>query len=419
MQPTLPTLAADIVGSMPEVPVLDPAEQRVLGSLLEKQVTVPGSYPMSLNSLRTACNQSSSREPVVAYEESFVEATARRLKQRELVRVVWGSTGQRALKYHQRLEEHLELAADERALITVLLLRGPQSAGELRTRTERLHPFADRDAVEACLQRLAGRVDPIVRRLERRPGHQDHRWVHLLGPVDLGPEAGAPRSAVDRDVVLADGAAARDARVRAAYDTVASSYAAQLGDELDGKPFDTWLLDRVVGLAGADPVVEVGCGPGQVAARLALAGADVTGVDLSPAMVAEARARVPDATFEVGDLTALMRPVRAAGWGAVIAWYALVHRAGSELAPAIAGLGRPLRPGGWLALALHLGDEVLHTTDFLGHEVELDFVLHDPAEVLAAVRDSGLEVVEWYRRGPLTGVEVQTERFYVLARSPE
>ena len=409
---------ADIVGCMPEVPVLDPAEQRVLGSLLEKQVTVPASYPLSLNALRTACNQSSSRDPIVDYPETLVEATARGLKQRELVRVVWGSTGQRALKYHQRLDEHLDLSADERALVTVLLLRGAQSPGELRSRTERLHPFADRDAVEACLRRLAGRSAPLVRRLERRPGHQDHRWVHLLGPVDLGPEVAAPGTSVDRDVVLADGAAARNARVRAAYDVVASSYAAQLGDELDGKPFDTWLLDRVAGLVGADPVVEVGCGPGQVAARLALAGADVTGVDLSPAMVAEARARIPDATFEVGDFTALMRPVRAAGWGAVVAWYALVHLAGSELAPAIAALARPLRPGGRLALALHLGDEVLHTTDFLGHEVELDFVLHDPAEVLAAVRDSGLEVVEWYRRGPLAGVEVQTERLYVLARAP-
>lgn len=404
---------------MSEVPLLDPAEQRVLGSLLEKQVTVPGSYPMSLNSLRTACNQSSSREPVVAYEETFVEATARALRQRELVRVVWGSTGQRALKYHQRLEEHLELAADERALITVLLLRGPQSPGELRTRTERLHTFADRDAVEACLQRLAGRLDPLVRRLERRPGHQDHRWVHLLGPVDLPDEPLGAIPSIDRDVVLAEGASARDARVRAAYDVVASAYAEQLGKRLERTPFDAWLLDRVAGLAGADPVLEVGCGPGQVAARLAAAGADVTGIDLSPEMVAQARQRVPGVRFEVGNLMAAMRPTRASGWGAVVAWYALVHLAGSELPAAMAALVRPTRPGGWLALALHLGAEVRHTTDFLGQEVDVDFVLHDADEVLAAVRRSGAEVVEWYRRGPLPGLEVETERLYVLARVPE
>ncbi|MEO7069206.1 MAG: DUF480 domain-containing protein [Nostocoides sp.] len=404
---------------MPEVPVLDPAEQRVLGSLLEKQVTVPASYPLSLNSLRTACNQSNSRDPVVDYDEAFIEATARGLKQRDLVRVVWGSTGQRALKYHQRLDEHLDLAADERSLMTVLLLRGPQSPGELRTRTERLHAFADRETVEACLRRLAERSTPLVGELGLRPGQQDHRWVHLLGPVEIADEIMAASPVVARDVVLADGAAARDARVRAAYDVVASSYAAELGDELDHKPFDMWLLDRVAELAGADPVVEVGCGPGQVAARLAAAGADVTGIDLSSAMVTEARVRVPAATFEVGDFAALMRPARATGWGAVVAWYALVHLAGSELGPVIAGLARPIRPGGWLALALHVGDEVRHTTEFLGHEVDLDFVLHDPAEVLAAVRGSGVEVIESYRRSPLAGREVQTERLYVLGRTPE
>ena len=403
---------------MPAVPVLDAAEQRVLGSLLEKQVTVPASYPLSLHALRTACNQSSSREPVVDYDEAFVEATARGLKQRELVRVVWESTGQRALKYHQRLEEHLDLAGDERALVTLLLLRGPQSPGELRTRTERLHAFADRDAVEACLRRLAARTTPLVRELDRRPGQQDHRWCHLLGPVDLPEDPVAAASAVDRDAVLADGPEARDAKVRAAYDLVAGSYADALGDELNHKPFDAWLLDRVAGLAEGDPVVEVGCGPGQVAARLAVAGADVTGLDLSPAMVAEARRRVSSVSFEVGDLRALIRPPRALGWGAVVAWYALVHFAPSELGPTMAGLARPLRPGGWLALALHVGAQVRHTTDLFGHEVDLDFVLHDPAEVLAAVRGSGLEVVESYRRSPLAGVEVETERFYVLARAP-
>src|ERR1700750_1063201 len=105
-------------------------EQRILGSLLEKQVTVPASYPLTLNSLRTACNQTSSREPVVEYDEQTIEQTARRLKDRGLLRSVWAATARRTLKYHQTLDEVLELSAEERALITVLLLRGPQAPGE-------------------------------------------------------------------------------------------------------------------------------------------------------------------------------------------------------------------------------------------------------------------------------------------------
>src|SRR5919107_2489789 len=112
---------------MPDVPLLDAAEQRILGSLLEKQVTVPTSYPLSLNSLRTACNQSSSREPVTDYDEQEVERVARLLKDRGLLRIVWSDTGRRTLKYHQTLDEVLGLDPDERALLTVLLLRGAQA----------------------------------------------------------------------------------------------------------------------------------------------------------------------------------------------------------------------------------------------------------------------------------------------------
>ena len=134
--------------------VLDATEQRVLGSLLEKQVTVPSTYPMSLNAIRSACNQATSREPVTDFDEATVQESLRGLRLRELVRVVHGD---RVLKYHQLLGQRLELADDERALITVLLLRGPQSPGELKTRTDRLHAFADRAEVEECLARLASR----------------------------------------------------------------------------------------------------------------------------------------------------------------------------------------------------------------------------------------------------------------------
>jgi SAM-dependent methyltransferase len=241
--------------------------------------------------------------------------------------------------------------------------------------------------------------------------------VHLLGPVETEALAAAAPPAVDRDEVLAEGAAARDARVRATYDAVATAYGDRLGDELDRKPFDRWLLERLAALAAGRPVVDVGTGPGHVAAYLAAAGADASGVDLSPGMVEEARRRFPDLRFSVGDLTGLLRPPAASGWGAITAWYALVHLAGSEVAPAIGSLARVLAPGGWLALALHAGAEVHHADELMGQAVDVDFVLHDPDAVLAAVRAAGLVDVEWYLRGPLEG-EVETDRVYVLGRHP-
>jgi len=384
---------------------------------MEKQTTVPGSYPLTANALRTACNQTSNRDPVVDYDQGTVERVARALKERELVRTVWAGAGQRTLKYHQTLDERLGLEADERALMTVLLLRGPQAPGELRTRTERLHKFADRTDVEECLRRMAARPEPLVRELERRPGQQDRRWVHLLGPL---PEEAAAivAESVDRDAVLADGADARDARVRSSYDAVATTYADQLLDELDMLPFETWLLDRVVAHAAGLPVVEVGSGPGHVTAYLAEAGADATGIDFSPEMVAEARRRFPDRNFEVGDLRRLSRPLTSSGWAAVLAWYSLIHLAASELPDAVAALVRPLDPGGWLVLGMHAGSEVSHLDEFFGHEVDLDYVLHDPAFVVGVVEAAGLVDVEWYLRGPLTDRQETTQRLYVIGRAP-
>ena len=403
---------------MSELPVLAPEEQRVLGSLMEKQTTVPASYPLTGNALRTACNQTSSRDPVVDYDQPTVDRTARALKERGLLRIVWSDTGRRTLKYHQTLDEHLGLEPDERALLTVLLLRGAQAPGELRTRTERLHPFADRGQVEACLRRMAGRPDPLVRELERQPGQQDRRWVHLLGPVPQADAAAASPVGVDRDAVIAEGADARDARVRSAYDVVAAAYAEQLADELDDLPFERWLLDRVAAHAGAVPVVEVGSGPGHVAAYLARHGATATGLDVSSAMVAEARHRFPDVSFDVGDLRRLSRPATSAAWSAVLAWYSLIHLAVSELPDALAALVRPLAPGGWLVLGLHAGDELRHLGEWFGHEVDLDIVLHQPASVVGLVEAAGLVDVEWYLRGPLAARGETTQRLYVLGRKP-
>ena len=165
--------------------VLDPAEQRVLGSLLEKEATVPASYPLSLNSLRTACNQSTSREPLTDYGEDELQAVTLRLQERRLVRLV-RQHGGRTVKYASRLCEALGVEGPERALLTVLLLRGPQAAGELKTRTERLHPFGDRADVE-----LADRGHHFF-------GDPADRLVGLL--VDVGH--GRVGQVIDRSVVV-------------------------------------------------------------------------------------------------------------------------------------------------------------------------------------------------------------------------
>lgn len=403
---------------MSDLPVLTAEEQRVLGSLLEKEVTVPASYPMTVNSVRTACNQSSSREPVVDYDERVVHETLRALKQRELTAVTWEDRGRRTMKYVQTISVRLDLADDERALLTVLLLRGAQPPGALKTRTDRLHTFADRGAVEACLVRMAAREHPLVQQLPKQPREQDARWIHLLGPVDLPAAEASSAPAVDRDTVIADGAEARDAKVRASYGAVATSYADSLIAELDDLPFERWLLERVAEHAGTDPVVEVGCGPGHVTAYLAEAGADATGIDLTPEMVEEARRRYPDGVYEVGDLRTLMRPVNATGWAAVLGWYSLIHLAASELPAALEALVRPMRSDGWLVLALHSGAEVRHHDSWFDHDVDLDFVFHEPADVVRLVTAAGLVDVEWYQRGPMTARGESTDRLYVVARKP-
>jgi hypothetical protein len=396
-----------------DLPVLDAVEQRVLGSLLEKEITVPASYPMSINAVRTACNQSSSRDPIVDYDEDVVHQALRSLKDKDLVALTWQGTGSRVVKYVQTFAQRRGIEPDERALLTVLLLRGAQPAGALRTRTERLHSFADRAEVEACLARMAGGDPAMVREIPRQPGQQDTRWIHLLGPVESLPAGGSVP--VDRESVLAAGSTARDDKVRAAYAAVAGSYAERLFNELTDLPFESWLLRRVVDLADGAPVIEVGTGPGHVAAFLAEAGAQATGLDLTPEMIDEARRRYPGVSYQVGDLRQLMRPATHDGWGAVLAWYSLVHFAASELPAAIASLARPLRPNGWLVLGLHAGDEVRTVTEWFGHEVDVDFVLHDTAAVIAAVEQAGLRDVEWYQRGPIASRDETTQRLYVLA----
>jgi uncharacterized protein YceH (UPF0502 family) len=174
-------------------------EQRVLGALMEKQYVTPDVYPMTMNALVSACNQVSNRNPVVSYDEAVIHAALDRLREKGLTRVVH-SPSNRATKYRQVFEETRQLRRSEAAVLGVLLLRGPQTVGELRTRTERIHAFESLAEVEEVLERLShtGLIEedgPFVRRLERQAGQKEARYGHLLGESAAVDEAPAPGGA--------------------------------------------------------------------------------------------------------------------------------------------------------------------------------------------------------------------------------
>jgi len=376
---------------------LDAEEQRVLGCLLEKEITVPDSYPLSLNALRLACNQSSSRDPVVDWDEPHVEAIARRLRERDLVKVTWADKGRRTLKYSHALD--LELPADQRAILTVMLLRGPQAPGELKTRTERMYAFPDRETVEGSLERMAARG--LVAELPRQAGARDNRWIHLLQAADV-PEAPDP-----------DLAPSTDEEIQAVLATVAADYADAHADALAAPSFERWLLSEVAREADG-PVVEVGCGPGHTTAFLVEQGADARGLDFSPAMLEQARARHPGIRFEQGDQRQLIRPETAAGWAAVVSWFSLVYLPPDELALTVAALARPLAPDGTLVIGTLTGGGLRRATEWFGHDVAFTLVKHTRESVLDSVRQAGLTDVTWYVRGARPGE--QSDRLFVVAR---
>jgi uncharacterized protein YceH (UPF0502 family) len=157
---------------------LSASELRVLGCLLEKQRTTPDAYPLSLNALRLACNQATNRDPVVEYDDAVLRDALHRLERRGYTRLASGA-GSRAPKYRHLLVEALPMGEDEQAVLCVLMLRGAQTPGELKQRTERMHVFADLSGVHETLERLIGRG--LVRALERRPGQKEERYVQLLG----------------------------------------------------------------------------------------------------------------------------------------------------------------------------------------------------------------------------------------------
>jgi uncharacterized protein YceH (UPF0502 family) len=204
---------------------LDAVEARVLACLIEKQVTTPEYYPMTLNALTAACNQKSNRDPVMALEETLVVRTLDRLQDRGLiVRTV--TAGGRVPKYRHSFTDKVPLGAARVAVLCELMLRGAQTVGELKGRASRMHPFESLDAVEAALTALAGHEPPLVTQLNRQAGRKEPRWAHLLsGAPEVAEEAPSepkPESARVRAQAEDDRVAALEARVRALEEAFAA-----------------------------------------------------------------------------------------------------------------------------------------------------------------------------------------------------
>jgi uncharacterized protein YceH (UPF0502 family) len=166
---------------------LDAVELRVLGCLMEKQLSTPEYYPLTLNALVAACNQKSNREPVMELGESEIQRALDRLQDEKLV---WKVLGGRAVRWDHNLDSAWQLDRATKAIVTLLFLRGPQTAGELRGRSDRLHGFESVNEVEETLQRMS-HEPALARELARRPGQKESRWAHVLGGAIVEPEASA------------------------------------------------------------------------------------------------------------------------------------------------------------------------------------------------------------------------------------
>lgn len=202
--------------------------------------------------------------------------------------------------------------------------------------------------------------------------------------------------------------------VRESYDSAADAYAQHLASELDRKPLDRHLLNRFAeATRGRGPVADVGCGPGHIARYLHDQGVTVLGIDLSPAMITCAARLNAGLDFRVGDMRDLNLP--SASLAGVIAFYSIVHFASSELGSVMREVRRVLADGAPALVSFHIGTEVVHVDDLFGAPVNLDFRFHDPAVVVAAMRDAGLAVIEHVEREPYEGAEYPSRRCYLLA----
>lgn len=211
-------------------------------------------------------------------------------------------------------------------------------------------------------------------------------------------------------------AASKESTARG-YDAVADAYAEHLGDELDQKPFDRAFLSRFAVACPPGRLLDLGCGPGHVGRHLAGLGREIAGVDISPRMIAVARARHPEVAFHVGDMASL--PFPDSSFAGVVAFYAIVHLDPKGLAAAFAEAQRVLAPGGLLAVSFHVGDEVRHVDALWGVPTSLDFVFFPTAIVVGALAAAELTVESTEERAPYPPpIEAQTTRCYLLARRP-
>lgn len=202
------------------------------------------------------------------------------------------------------------------------------------------------------------------------------------------------------------------------YDRVAADYAVEFRAELAQKPFDRKMLDWLMEKVGGRGVIcDMGCGPGQVAGYLHERGAAVCGVDLSAAMVAQARQLQPAIPFAQGDILALA-DVAAATYGGVAAFYSLIHVPRPQIAQALQELLRVLKPSGVLLVTYHIGQETIHRAEWWGKEVELDFIFYETAEMKGYLQAAGFALAEVIEREPYPGVEYQSRRGYLFARKP-
>jgi uncharacterized protein YceH (UPF0502 family) len=219
------------------LPALSQLDARVLGVLVEKQRTVPDTYPLTLNALAAGCSQKTSRDPVMSVTAAEVQATVDRLRSLSLV---VESSGERVMRYAHNIERVLDVPSQAVALLATLMLRGPQTVGELRINSDRLHRFADGSAVEAFLQELAGRsAGALVVELPRQPGARENRWAHLL--------SGAPSTATVSAAVPppAEGSVVAPAELAALKESVR-----RLEDELDALKRQVAMLRAELGNEG-------------------------------------------------------------------------------------------------------------------------------------------------------------------------
>lgn len=257
----------------------------------------------------------------------------------------------------------------------------------------------------ATLELQVERENAAARAFYSRLGFQAHDRVPLSRPVAPAPVPLTARPELpERPVGMVQ-----------SYDRLAPAYARALLRELDGKPLDRALLANLI-VEASGPILEVGCGPGQISRFLADHGADVVGSDLSPGMVELARRLHPHLRFVVADMGAL--PFPPGSVAAIVAFYAIVHLRPEALAPTFAAMLPVLRPGGRLLLAFHIGDERVHTDELFGEPVDLDFQFHRVEAVQAALAEAGFALRATTVRAPYPGAEHPSTRAYLLAARP-